>query len=49
MLCPAALYAAGTVDASTLDNKVLIGYQGWFTCPSDVGLTGPAGFPPPIP
>jgi hypothetical protein len=23
------------VDASTLDNKVLIGYQGWFTCPSD--------------
>jgi hypothetical protein len=28
-------YAAGPVDASTLDNKVLIGYQGWFTCPSD--------------
>ena len=27
--------AAGTVDASTLDNKVLIGYQGWFACPQD--------------
>jgi hypothetical protein len=35
MLCPVALHAAGTVDPSTLDNKVLIGYQGWFTCPSD--------------
>ena len=23
------------VDPSTLDNKVLIGYQGWFTCPED--------------
>jgi hypothetical protein len=34
-LCPAALCAAGVVDPSTLDNKVLIGYQGWFTCPSD--------------
>ena len=26
---------AGAVDPSTLDNKVLIGYQGWFTCPDD--------------
>jgi hypothetical protein len=31
----AALHAAGTVDASTLDGKVLLGYQGWFTCPGD--------------
>jgi hypothetical protein len=35
ILCRAALSAAGAVDPSTLDNKVLIGYQGWFTCPSD--------------
>jgi hypothetical protein len=35
MFCPAALQAAGAVDPSTLDNKVLIGYQGWFTCPED--------------
>src|ERR1039457_7608407 len=35
MFCQAALQAAGAVDASTLDNKVLIGYQGWFTCPED--------------
>jgi hypothetical protein len=34
MFC-AANHAAGGVDPSTLDNKVLIGYQGWFTCPSD--------------
>ncbi len=33
--CSAALQAAGGVDPSTLDNKVLIGYQGWFTCPED--------------
>jgi hypothetical protein len=31
----AAVRAAGAVDPSTLDNKVLIGYQGWFTCPED--------------
>jgi hypothetical protein len=31
----AGLYAADRVDPSTLDNKVLIGYQGWFTCPED--------------
>jgi hypothetical protein len=31
-----ALTAANNkVDPSTLDRKVLIGYQGWFTCPSD--------------
>jgi len=33
--CNAGLHAAGDVDPSTLDNKVLIGYQGWFTCPQD--------------
>src|SRR5580704_7558451 len=26
---------AASVDASTLDNKVLLGYQGWFACPQD--------------
>ena len=26
---------AHAVDPSTLDGKVLIGYQGWFTCPDD--------------
>ena len=31
----AGLSAADIVDPSTLDRKVLIGYQGWFTCPSD--------------
>jgi hypothetical protein len=31
----AGLDAADIVDPSTLQNKVLIGYQGWFTCPSD--------------
>ena len=34
LLCAAALRAADP-DPSTLENKVLIGYQGWFTCPSD--------------
>ena len=34
-LLQAADGAAPTIDASTLDHKVLIGYQGWFTCPSD--------------
>jgi hypothetical protein len=27
--------AVPAVDPSTLDGKVLIGYQGWFTCPDD--------------
>jgi len=36
-LSPAVLAAAGEVDASTLDNKVLLGYQGWFACPEDGG------------
>jgi hypothetical protein len=35
LLGAAALHAAGGVDPSTLDNKVLLGYQGWFTCPQD--------------
>jgi len=35
MFCRAAPTAAGGVDPSTLDHKVLIGYQGWFTCPDD--------------
>ena len=35
VLCSAALHSAGPVDPSTLDGKVLLGYQGWFTCPED--------------
>lgn len=31
----AAAYAADVVDASTLQGKVLMGYQGWFNCPGD--------------
>ena len=31
----AAAQGAGAVDPSTLENKVLIGYQGWFACPQD--------------
>ncbi len=26
---------AGTVDASTMDRKFMLGYQGWFQCPTD--------------
>jgi len=28
------------VDASTMDNKLMMGYQGWFTCPGDGADTG---------
>jgi hypothetical protein len=35
MFCLGAAHAAGAVDPTTLDNKVMIGYQGWFTCPED--------------
>ncbi len=35
IFCWVAAQAADNVDPSTLDNKVLIGYQGWFTCPQD--------------
>ncbi len=31
----ASCATAYAVDPSTLDGKVLIGYQGWFTCPDD--------------
>jgi hypothetical protein len=31
----AAVSAADRIDPSTLDGKVLLGYQGWFTCPAD--------------
>jgi hypothetical protein len=31
----AALQAAERVDASSLQGKVLLGYQGWFNCPGD--------------
>ena len=34
-LCSSLPGAADIVDPSTLDHKVLVGYQGWFTCPSD--------------
>jgi len=31
----AAPFAHTTVDASTMEHKLLMGYQGWFTCPGD--------------
>ncbi|HVW09723.1 MAG TPA: glycoside hydrolase family 71/99-like protein [Bryobacteraceae bacterium] len=34
-LLSAILPAADNPDPSTLLNKVLLGYQGWFTCPAD--------------
>ena len=27
--------AANRIDPSTLNGKVLLGYQGWFSCPGD--------------
>ena len=37
--CPAGASADGgareTVDATTLDRKMMLGYQGWFFCPGD--------------
>ncbi len=35
LLC--ALAGAQVVDPSTLDHKVLLGYQGWFDCPREGG------------
>jgi hypothetical protein len=35
LLVSSAAAAADRVDASTLEGKVLAGYQGWFTCPQD--------------
>ena len=35
LLSGAALTAADSIDASTLNGKVLLGYQGWFNCPGD--------------
>jgi hypothetical protein len=32
---PALAAGAGDPDPSTLDGKVLLGYQGWFSCPGD--------------
>jgi len=32
-LLAATFGGAQTVDPSTLDGKVLLGYQGWFRCP----------------
>jgi hypothetical protein len=34
-LFPCLVSAQEQVDPSTLDRKVLVGYQGWFTCPED--------------
>ena len=35
LLALPAFQWAADVDPSTLDRKVLVGYQGWFTCPAD--------------
>jgi hypothetical protein len=35
LVAGASARAAGSVDASTLQGKVLLGYQGWFNCPGD--------------
>jgi hypothetical protein len=35
LLIGGAALRAASVDPSTLDGKVLFGYQGWFNCPND--------------
>jgi hypothetical protein len=35
LACASAFAAAGDPDPSTLSNKVLFGYQGWFNCAGD--------------
>jgi hypothetical protein len=41
MLVCAGCFAAGVpVDASTLNGKLIMGYQGWFACPADTGNRG---------
>ena len=34
LLACARIPAADRVDSSTLEGKVLFGYQGWFDCPA---------------
>ncbi len=38
---PIPTVPSGTVDASTMDRKFMLGYQGWFQCPTD-GSPSPA-------
>ncbi len=33
--CDKPLIAQGVVDATSLNNKIMAGYQGWFRCPGD--------------
>jgi hypothetical protein len=40
-LFAASLPAADRIDASTLEGKVLLGYQGWFDCPGDATPDNP--------
>ena len=35
LFCTATAALAQPVDSTTLDGKVLLGYQGWFDCPSE--------------
>lgn len=39
-LAPVAASAGGAVDASSLDHKLILGYQGWFACPGDPATGG---------